>query len=74
MRCVRRTDIPWAELSSCSLLIFLVVAPGGVLVITGAGLQTAVQDADQAVAELSEGGVVAGAAGAEFVVVGPGAW
>jgi hypothetical protein len=34
------------------------------------GLEAAVQDADEAVAELAERGVVADAAGAELVVVG----
>jgi hypothetical protein len=42
-----------------------------VLVVTGAGFETAVQDADQPVAELTQRGVVTGAAGAELVVVGP---
>ncbi len=37
------------------------------------GLKAAVQDADQAVAELAECGVVTDAAGAELVVVGAGA-
>jgi hypothetical protein len=41
-------------LSSSSLLIlFLVVRPGGVFVVRGAGLEAAVQDADEAVAELA---------------------
>ena len=44
--------------------------PGGVLVVTGVGLQTAVEDADEAVGELAEGGLVTGAASAELVVVG----
>src|SRR4051812_48966986 len=42
------------------LILFMVVAPGGVLVVERAGLQAAVQDADQPVAQLPEGGVVAG--------------
>ena len=49
------------------------LGPGGVLAIGGAGLQAAVEDADEAVAELSQCGVMAGAAGAESVVVGAGA-
>jgi hypothetical protein len=51
----------------------LEMAPGGVFVVGGAGLQTAVEDADEAVAELAEGGLVAGAAVAEGLVVGAGA-
>lgn len=55
-----------------SLLILLgMVGPGDVLVVGPAGLEAAVQDAGEAVAELAQGGVVAGAAGAECVVVGP---
>src|SRR5450755_2507990 len=46
--------------------------PGGCLVVAGAGLQAAVQDADEAVAEVAECGVVAGAAGALLVVVAAG--
>lgn len=61
--------------SSRSLVVFVVVvAPGGVFVVAGSGFQAAVQDADQPVAQLAECGVVAGAAGPEFVVVGPGTW
>jgi hypothetical protein len=40
-------------------LILLVVGPGGVFVVGGAGLEAAVQDADEAVAELAQRGVVA---------------
>jgi hypothetical protein len=36
-----------------------VAAPGRVFVIDGPGLQAAVEDADEAVAELAEGGPVA---------------
>jgi hypothetical protein len=46
--------------------------PGGRFVVAGTGFQAAVQDADEAVAELAEGGVVAEAAGALLVVVGAG--
>ena len=46
--------------------------PGGRFVVAGAGFEAAVQDADEAVAELAEGGVVAEAAGASLVVVGAG--
>jgi hypothetical protein len=49
------------------------VCPGGVFVVDGAGFEAAVQDADEAVAELAERGVVADAAGTELVVVGAGA-
>jgi hypothetical protein len=43
------------------------------LVVVGAGLEAAVQDADESIAELAERGAVAGAAGAELVVVSAGA-
>src|ERR1700738_3733689 len=46
--------------------------PGGCFVVAGAGFQAAMQDADEAVAELAECGVVAEAAGALLVVVGAG--
>jgi hypothetical protein len=49
-----------------------VMLPGGGLVVGCAGFEAAVQDADQAVGELAEGGVVSGAAGALLVVVGAG--
>jgi hypothetical protein len=49
-----------------------VVAPGGVFVVDGAGLQAAVEDADEAVAELAEGGLVTDAARAQRLVVGAG--
>ena len=47
-----------------------VLRPGGRLVVEGAGLEAAVQDAGEPVGELAEGGVVPGAAGALVVVVG----
>jgi hypothetical protein len=47
--------------------------PGGGLVVDGVGLEAAVQDADEAVAEPAQGGLVAGAAVAEGVVVCAGA-
>lgn len=47
-----------------------VMRPGGRLVVEGAGLGTAVEDADQAVGELAQGGVVACAAGSLPVVAG----
>jgi hypothetical protein len=53
------------------LILLGVVGPGDVLVVELAGLEAAVQDPDQPVAELAERGVVSGAAGAELVVVGP---
>ena len=46
------------------------VCPGGVLVVAGSGFEAAVQDADEAVGELAEGGVVADVAAAELLVVG----
>ena len=48
------------------------MGPGGGLVVEGSGLEATVQDPDEAVPELAQGGVVAGAAGADVVVVGPG--
>src|SRR6266540_6061793 len=51
-----------------------VVRPGGRLVVGCAGFEASVEDADESVGELAQGGVVAGAAGALPVVVGPGAW
>jgi hypothetical protein len=45
------------------------MGPGGGLVVGGSGLEEAVQDADEAVAELAERAEVSDAAGAEFVVV-----
>ena len=59
-------------MSSGHWAILSVVCPGGVLVVEGAGLQAAVEDADEAVGQLTEGGVVPGAAGAQGVVVGAG--
>jgi len=41
-----------------------VVAPGGVFVVGGVGLQAAVEDADEAVRDLAQSGVVSDAAGA----------
>src|ERR1700724_3583709 len=52
---------------------FGVVRPGGFLVVEGACFEAAVQDADEPVGELAEGGVVVGAAVSLFVVVGAGA-
>src|SRR5215470_9684845 len=49
-----------------------VLLPGGGLVVEGAGLQAAVQDADEPVGELAQRGPVAEAAGALLVVVGAG--
>src|SRR5215472_19315153 len=51
----------------------MVVCPGGVLVVEGAGLEAAVQDAGEPVGQLAQRGVVALAAAPELVVVGPGA-
>src|SRR5664279_2298759 len=49
---------------------FEVVLPGRVLVVERAGLQTAVQDPDEPVRELPQGGMVADLPGAQTVVVG----
>ncbi len=60
-------------MSSSVLLIFVGVGgPGGGLVVGGVGLQAAVQDADQPVGQLAQGGVVAYLPGAQLVVVGAG--
>src|SRR6478672_5859711 len=53
-------------------LVF-VAGPGGCLVVEGPGLEASVQDADEPVGDLAQGGVVLGAAGAFGVVEGPGA-
>jgi hypothetical protein len=49
------------------LLGFLAVAPGGVVVVEGAGLEAAVEDADEPVGETPQGVVVAVAIGALLV-------
>jgi len=48
------------------------VAPGGGLVVAGAGLEAAVQDADQAAGQFPQGLVVLASAGALLVVEGAG--
>jgi hypothetical protein len=48
--------------------------PGGALVVERAGFEAVVDDADQPVADLAEGGLVANSAGAQGVVVGAAAW
>ena len=50
------------------------MGPAGGLVVGGAGLEAAAEDADEAVAELAQRGAVADAAAAELVVVAAGAW
>src|ERR1019366_8660210 len=64
------SDTPWAELSSGCGERVRCVLPGDCLVVGGAGLEAAVEDADEPVAELAERSVVAGAAGALAVVIG----
>src|ERR1041384_3960408 len=66
-------DIPCRLESSSRLSLFLVVGPGDVFVVGGAGREAAVQDADQAIAELAQGRAVADPASAELVVVAAGA-
>ena len=51
----------------------LTVAPGGFLVVEGAGFEAAVKDADEPVGDSAQGVVVSVAAGALLVVVGAGA-
>jgi hypothetical protein len=46
--------------------------PGGVFVVGAVGFEAAVEDADESVGELAQGGVVVLAAVGELVVVGPG--
>jgi hypothetical protein len=46
------------------------MGPGGGLVVVGAGLQTAVQNADEPVGELAQRCLVADLAGSERLVVG----
>src|SRR5262245_37730717 len=48
--CSNATDIPGFSMSSCCRVV---VGPGGGLVVEGAGLQAAVQDADEPVGELA---------------------
>ena len=48
--------------------------PGGAFVVGGVGLQAAVEDPDESVGELAQGGVVVLASVAELVVVGAGCW
>jgi hypothetical protein len=55
-------------MSSGSLLHAM--RPCGRFVVAGAGFEAAVQDADEPVGELAQGGVVVGAPGFELVVVG----
>src|SRR4029453_18372802 len=50
-----------------------VMRPGSCLVVERPGLEAAVQDADEPVGDLAQGGVVVGAAGSLLVVVGAGA-
>ena len=60
-------------MSSSTLLILVVVRPGGCLVVERAGLQAAMQDADEPVGELAQGGVVFEVSGPLLVVIGAGA-
>ena len=62
-------------MSSCEVRLrdVFLLGPGGCLVVEGAGFEAAVEDADEAVGELAEGGVVPGAAVAFGVVEGAGA-
>ena len=45
------------------------MGPGGGFVVDGVGLEASVEDADEAVADLPQGGVVTGLAGTLLVVV-----
>ena len=66
------SDIPRAQVSSGDGMCGEVGGPGGVFLVAGAVAETAVEDADEAVAEGPEGLVVGGAAGALPVVGGAG--
>jgi hypothetical protein len=70
----QRLDIPRFEMSS-GFGKFLVeaVSPGDGLVVEGVVFEAAVEDADEAVPEDAEGGVVGVAGGPVAVVEGPGA-
>ena len=50
-----------------------VLRPCGGFVVAGAGFEAAVEDADEPVGELAQGGVVVGGTGGELIVVGAGA-
>ncbi|WP_218136443.1 hypothetical protein [Nonomuraea jiangxiensis] len=58
----RESDIPGAWMSSRDVVGS--VRPSGCLVVVGSGFEASVQDADEAVADLAEGGVVFDVAGA----------
>jgi hypothetical protein len=62
-------DIPGFWLSSCC---GVVVSPRDVFVVEGAGFQAAVQDADVAVGQSAQRGLVADVARSQLVVVGAG--
>ncbi len=62
-------DLPGSVVSSSGVED---VCPGGVLVVGGLGFQAAVEDADEAVGELAQGGLVADLPVAELLVVGGG--
>src|SRR4029453_1340721 len=47
-----------------------VLRPGGCLVVAGVGLQTAMEDTDEAVGELAQRRMMADPAGAQRVVIG----
>jgi hypothetical protein len=51
---------------------FGVVVPGGVFVVGGCGLKAAGQDADEAVGELAQRGLVTDVAVAQLLVIGLG--
>ncbi len=68
-RALSAADIPCFWMSRAGVKM----GPGGGLVVGAAGLEAAVEDADKAVAELAQGGLVAGAAFAQGLVVRAGA-
>ena len=70
VRLNKLTDIPWRFVSSGGDVLVL---PGSVFVVLGAGLKAAMEDTDQPVRELPQRGVVTDLPGAHRVVVGPGA-
>ncbi|MCP2317933.1 putative transposase of IS4/5 family (DUF4096) [Nocardia amikacinitolerans] len=67
-----KKDIPGARRSSGSGVL-VSQGPRHSLVVDGSGLEAAVEDADEAVGELAQRGLVFETAGSMFVVVGAGA-
>ena len=67
----RQAEIPCRNRSSCGAEVGR-AWPGSCFVVDGAGLEAAVQDADEPVGQLAKGSAVSRPASAESVVVGAG--